>query len=135
MIKIIIADDHTEVRNAWALFLAEQKNMEVIALCADGEEVINTLSKLQPDIVLMDINMKHTSGIVATKQITTKYPSIKVIGVSFQNTPFYIKKMMDAGAKGYIVKHNVADELINAITEVYNGRTYLDTDARQALKK
>ena len=135
MIKIIIADDHTEVRKAWALFLAGQKNIEVIALCADGEEVIEVVPTHQPDIILMDINMKHTSGIVATQHITSKYPAVKVIGVSFQNSPVYIKKMMDAGAKGYIVKHNVADELINAINEVYNGHTYLDKEARLALKK
>lgn len=135
MIKIIIADDHPEVRNAWSSFLADQKNMSVVAMCADGNEAVKAVAEHQPDIVLMDINMKQTSGIDATKIITQQYPHAKVIAVSLHGSALYIKKMIDAGAKGYVIKHNVAEELLQAIDEVYNGKVYFNTEVQKMIRK
>ncbi|MGN6437328.1 MAG: response regulator [Agriterribacter sp.] len=135
MIKIVIADDHPEVRNAWSAFLAEQENMTVVALCTDGIEVVKAVADHQPDIVLMDINMKQTSGIDATKIITQQHPNAKVIAVSLHGSALYIKKMIDAGAKGYIIKHNVAEELLEAIHDVYNGKLYFNTEVQKAIGK
>ncbi|MBX3253773.1 MAG: response regulator transcription factor [Chitinophagaceae bacterium] len=135
MIRVVIADDHPEVRNAWAMFLGEQRNIQVVATCADGNETIKAIAEFHPDIVLMDINMKKTSGIETTRTITAEYPLVKVIAVSLHNSAFYIKKMIEAGAKGYVVKHHVADDLLQAITAVYEGKIYLGREAFEAMKK
>ena len=130
----MIADDHPEVRNAWSLFLGAQKDIEVVAVCTDGDEAIKAVATFLPDIVLMDINMKKTSGIDTTRKIATEYPSVKVIGLSFHSSVLYIKKMIDAGAKGYVIKHNVAEELPPAIQQVNEGKIYLDKEASEAFK-
>lgn len=128
MIKVIIADDHPAIRNAWQLFLSSFNNISVLAVCSSGKEVIKKVAELLPDIILMDINMTDISGIDATKRIMSQTPGMKVIGVSSHSSPLYISKMMDAGAKGYVIKHNVSDQLINAIEEVYKGNIYIGKD-------
>ena len=125
MIKVMIADDHPEIRNAWALFLQNHENINVIGTCANGEEAIKKVRELQPDIVLMDINMKPVSGIEATQKLSLDHPEVKVICVSFHTSPVYIKKMMDAGARGYVFKYAVAEDLIKAIDEVYKGNIFI----------
>ena len=125
MIKVVIADDHPEIRNAWALFLQNHENINVIGTCANGEEAIKKVRELQPDIVLMDINMKPVSGIEATQKLSLDHPEVKVICVSFHTSPVYIKKMMDAGARGYVFKYAVAEDLMQAIDEVYRGNIFI----------
>mgnify|MGYP003433897089 FL=1 len=125
MIRIVIADDHPEIRNAWTLFLQSHENINVAGVCANGEEVIKKVRELQPDIVLMDINMKPVSGIEATRKLSEEYPAVKVIGVSFHTSPVYIKKMLDAGARGYVFKYAVVEDLMKAIEEVYKGNIFL----------
>lgn len=125
MIRVIIVDDHAEIRNAWNMFLRSHKHIEVVGLCANGQEVMDKVQDTQPDIVLMDINMKPVSGIEITRELTLSFPKIKVIGVSFHTAPVYIKKMLDAGAKGYVFKSAVAEDLITAIDEVFKGNNFL----------
>ncbi|HEX5024833.1 MAG TPA: response regulator transcription factor, partial [Agriterribacter sp.] len=114
MIKVLIADDHAEIRSAWAFFLQSQENIAVVGECADGQQTINKVKELQPDIVLMDINMKYVSGIEATATISAKFPEVRVICVSSHTSSIYIKKMMAAGARGYVFKHAVAEDLVTA---------------------
>jgi len=128
MIKIIIADDHPAVRNAWSIFLSAHENIEVLAECGNGREAINKAAELSPDIILMDINMTDISGIEATKAIVAKHPDIKIIGVSFHTAAVYVERMIEAGARGYVFKHVVADQLIKAIQEVYIGNIYIATE-------
>lgn len=125
MIKIIIADDHPAVRNAWSIFLSAQENIQILAECKNGRDAIKKAAELSPDIVLMDINMPDISGIDATKEIVTQSPKIKVIGVSFHTAPVYVERMIKAGARGYVFKHAVAEQLIQAIKQVYSGQIYI----------
>ena len=125
MIRVVIADDHADIRKAWTVFLQSDENISVVGACANGEEVIKKVTELQPDIVLMDINMKPVSGIEATQKLTVDHPGVKVICVSFHTSPLYIKKMMDAGARGYVFKYAVAEDLITAIDEVYKGNIFI----------
>ena len=129
MIKIIIADDHPAVRNAWNTFLSAHENMQVLAECGNGREAISKAAELSPDIILMDINMTDMSGIEATKEIVAHYPRIKVIGVSFHTDSVYVERMIQAGARGYVCKHVVAEQLIKAIYKVYDGEIYISTEA------
>ncbi|HRP56946.1 response regulator transcription factor [Agriterribacter sp.] len=83
------------------------------------------VKELLPDIVLIDINMKPLSGIETTQKLSLDHPEVRVICVSFHTSPVYIKKMMDAGAKGYVFKYAVAEDLMQAIDEVYNGKIFI----------
>lgn len=125
MIKVLIADDHAEIRSAWAFFLKGHENIAVVGSCADGEEIIGKVQELRPDIVLMDINMKHISGIEATAALTAKFPQVRVICVSSHTSSVYIRKMLAAGARGYVFKHAVAVDLVNAINQVYQGDIFV----------
>ncbi|MBS1749937.1 MAG: response regulator transcription factor [Bacteroidetes bacterium] len=125
MIKIIIADDHPAVRSAWSMFLKSQENIQILAECKNGRDAVKKTVELSPDIVLMDINMTDISGIEATKMIVNQIPEIKVIGVSFHTDPVYIERMIGAGARGYVFKHSVAEQLIQAINQVYNGKIFI----------
>lgn len=128
MIKIIIADDHPVVRNAWSIFLSSQKNIKILAECKNGRDVIKKAAELSPDIILMDINMADISGIDATKIIVAHSPEIKVIGVSFHTAPVYVERMIKAGARGYVFKHAVAEHLMQAIMQVYSGKIYIASE-------
>ncbi len=125
MIRIVIADDHPEIRSAWSMFLRSHANIVVIGECTNGQEAIDKVRESQPDIVLMDINMKQLSGIEATRKLADEYPEVKVIGVSFHTSPVYIRKMLDAGARGYVFKYAVAEDLMKAIEEVHKGNIFL----------
>ncbi|HRO45134.1 response regulator transcription factor [Agriterribacter sp.] len=130
MIRIVIADDHPEIRSAWSMFLRSHANIIVVGECTNGQEVIDKVRESQPDIVLMDINMKPISGIEATRKLTDEHPDVKVIGVSFHTSPVYIRKMLDAGARGYVFKYAVVEDLLNAIEEVYKGNIFLGKDVK-----
>ena len=124
-IRIILVDDHQAVRESWKFLLEKDERFTVIALCEDGRDAIEQAHRLLPDIMLMDINMKPVSGIEATRKLSEEYPAVKVIGVSFHTSPVYIKKMLDAGARGYVFKYAVVEDLMKAIEEVYKGNIFL----------
>ncbi|HTN07682.1 response regulator transcription factor [Agriterribacter sp.] len=134
MIRIVIADDHPEIRSAWSMFLRSHANINVVGECTNGQEAIDTVRESQPDIVLMDINMKPISGIEATSKLAAEYPGVKVIGVSFHTSPVYIRKMLDAGARGYVFKYAVAEDLVKAIEEVYKGNIFLGKGVKDGTK-
>lgn len=124
MIRVIIVDDHAEIRNAWNMYLRSYDHIQVVGLCANGLEVMDKVEESHPDIVLTDINMKPVSGVEITRKLTLIYPQIKVIAVSFHTSPAYLKRMRDAGASGYVFKSSVAEDLIMAIDEVFKGNTF-----------
>ncbi|MET0244704.1 MAG: response regulator transcription factor [Flavitalea sp.] len=128
MIKVVIADDHMLVREAWKLILGRDSRLSVIALCDDGGAVVDACRELEPDVVLMDINMEPVNGIEATKQIRKFSETIKIIGISIHNDYPYVKALMQAGANGYVTKNSSGDEMIRAIFETLNGQSYYCED-------
>ena len=125
MVRIIIVDDHFHVREAWSWVLNQVPRINVIAQCANGREAIETARKLQPDVILMDINMEPVNGIEATRAIREFAPDIKIIGVSVQAERSYVNEMLRNGANGYVTKNSSSTEMITAIDEVLAGKTYL----------
>ncbi|HVV04066.1 MAG TPA: response regulator transcription factor [Puia sp.] len=125
MVRIIIVDDHFHVREAWSWVLNQVPRINVIAQCANGREAIETARKLQPDVILMDINMEPVNGIEATRAIREFAPDIKIIGVSVQAERSYVNEMLRNGANGYVTKNSSSAEMITAIDEVLAGKTYL----------
>ncbi|HMH20246.1 MAG TPA: response regulator transcription factor [Puia sp.] len=128
MVKLIIVDDHLHVREAWGWILNKEPRMEVIAQCSSGEEAIEAAKLLQPDVILMDINMRPMNGIEATRQIKKIAPDIRIIGVSVQADRSYVNEMLRSGANGYVTKNSPGSEMIAAIDEVLAGNTYLCKD-------
>ena len=125
MIKLIIVDDHFHVREAWSWVLSQVPGLNVIAQCANGQEAIEAARELQPDVMLMDINMKPVNGIEATRAIRGFAPEIKIIGVSVQAERSYVNEMLRNGANGYVTKNSPSTEMVMAIDEVLAGKTYL----------
>ncbi len=128
MIKVVIVDDHPAVRYAWTTFLNTEETIEIVGVFSSGIELIEKFKDTNADIILMDINMPGMSGIEATKKILAFDPSVKVIVVTTHDFTLYKKSMLKAGAKGYVSKFLAAEQLIQAIKEVYKGNTFLGED-------
>lgn len=134
-ITILIADDHTLIRNTWATVLNLQEGFEVVAECATGEEAIKQATALHPKIVLMDINLPGMNGIAATNQIRKFSPGSKVIGVSLHTQPTYARKIMQEGAMGYVTKNSSRREMLKAIEEVLAGKKYVCDEIKNILSE
>ncbi len=123
-IKVLIADDHTILRDSLKALLALSENIEVVAGADNGKEAIDLVKEFKPDVVLMDIAMPVMGGIESTKQITKTYPGVKVIILSQYDNREYVLSAIKAGASGYIIKRAVSADLITGIEAVYHGGFY-----------
>ena len=124
MIKVIIADDHKLVREAWNLLLSRDKRLSIIAICENGSQVVEACKTLSPDVVLMDINMEPVSGIEATRSIREFTNAIRIIGISVHTDLPYVSALMNAGANGYVTKNSSGEEMVKAILLVMDGKQY-----------
>ena len=125
-IRIIVADDHTLIREALSTFLDQQEDMEVVGQAADGDAALELTSRLLPDIIVMDVSMPPVlSGLEATRWICATLPNVKVIALSMYASRRYIVEMLKAGACGYLLKDGDFDELLTAIRAVVAGKTYV----------
>ncbi len=124
-ITILIADDHTLVRETWSYILNSDPRFHVVAECGNGEDAVEMAKKLLPNIVIMDINLPGMSGIEATQLIRKYSPGSKILGVSLHTQPTYARKMMQKGAMGYVTKNSSREEMFKAIIEVSEGRKYV----------
>ncbi len=130
-ISVIITDDHHIFRNAAKTTLESHPQIKVVAICGNGEEAIEVARKLQPDIVLMDINMEKLDGFEATAQLRKELPGIKVIGFSVHDEPLYVSRMLQVGAMGYITKTSSRSEIIEAILQVHSGQQYICKEIKE----
>jgi DNA-binding NarL/FixJ family response regulator len=124
MIRVVIVDDHNLVREAWALLLGRDPNLTIIATCENGEQGIKVCRDLQPDVILMDINMDPVNGVEATKAIREFSREVKIIGISVHTDLPYLNALMHAGANGYVTKNSPGEEMIRAIMLVMEGKKY-----------
>lgn len=124
MIKIVIADDHRLVREAWRLLLSRDPRLDVIAVCENGHRVVEASRVLQPQVILMDINMEPMNGIEATRKIREFSSDIRIIGISVHTDMVYVNGLMQAGANGYVTKNSSGEEMIAAILQVMEGQPY-----------
>jgi DNA-binding NarL/FixJ family response regulator len=123
-IRIIIADDHEIFRKGLKVVLGRLKNVDLIGEATSGDEVMHLLEESEADIVLMDIEMPFMNGIEATRQISRKYPEVRVLALTMFNNDHYIQDMLDAGAKGFLLKNVNKDILDRALNSVASGNTY-----------
>ncbi|WP_102400415.1 response regulator transcription factor [Haloimpatiens massiliensis] len=119
--KIIIADDDGLIRDSLKLILDIEDDIQVISTASNGREAIELCRKRNPDIVLMDVRMPILDGVLATKEIKSENPNVKVIILTTFKDDEYIAEAIKNGAEGYILKNQSADSIIESIRTVYNG--------------
>jgi DNA-binding NarL/FixJ family response regulator len=134
-IKVFIVDDHYMVIEGIRSLLQNEKAIEWMGHAMTASSCLAFLQQQQPDILFMDINLPDKSGIDLCKEVKEKYPSVFIIGLSTFNQQSFIEKMMANGASGYVLKNATQNELMEALTTVSQGKTYLSFEVGQALKQ
>ena len=129
----MIIDDHELIRDAWTVLLESTEKFRILEKIARSEEVERRIKQLQPDLVLLDINMSPVDGFEVLRIIKSQSPTSKVIAVSIYNQLIYARRMMKEGAKGYVTKNSSANELLNAIDVVMKGSKYVCKEIRHAI--
>ena len=124
IIKLIIVDDHEIFRNGLQTILKRIENVKLIASASNGSEFLDLLKKEVPDLVLMDIKMPVMDGVDATRQALAKYPEIKIIALSMFGDEEYLQQMIQAGAKGFLLKNITRKNLSHAIEVVFSGGNF-----------
>lgn len=132
-IKIILVDDHKLVRESMGLLLDSDPRFSVIKACDNGHDAIEQAKLLNPDLVLLDINMSPLNGFEVAEKILEHNPDLKIIALSVNNLPSYATRMISLGVKGYMTKSSSFDEIAHAIMEVSNGRQYIATEVRNMI--
>lgn len=131
MTSIIIADDHRMFRESLSKILSMKKFATVLAEASNGKELLDLLDKHSPQIILTDISMPEMDGVEATKLVLQKCPDIKVLALSSFGDEKYYYSMLEAGAKGFVLKNAGITELQNAITEIAKGGTWFSAELIQ----
>jgi two-component system, NarL family, response regulator NreC len=126
VIRVLLVDDHTILREGVRALLAEEPEIIVVGEAADGQEAIEKVDALVPDVVLMDMVMPRMSGLEATARIKQRHPDVKVLILSMYDDDEYVQQVIQAGAAGYLLKGMAADDLILAIREVESGSSFLN---------
>ena len=126
--EIVIAEDHTILREGLRALLSSHPDFEVVGEAEDGREAIRRVEKLMPDLVLMDLSMPRMNGLEAIKEIKKRSPEIKIIALTVHKTEEYILATLQAGADGYALKDSTHSELVMAIEQVLEGNSYLSPD-------
>lgn len=124
-IRLLLADDHAVVRSGLRLLLEAQPDMVIIGEAENGEEAIRRTAELQPDVVLMDIEMPGMNGIEAARRIKAQSPETSVLALTMYEDDQYFFEMLRAGASGYVPKRAAPDELATAIRAVSRGEVFL----------
>jgi len=133
-INVVLAEDHTVVREGLRALLEAGGDIEVIGEAANGRLAVELVKKLVPDVIVMDIAMPLLNGMEATRQIRLALPDAKVLILSAHNDDAYVKKVVALGAKGYLVKHTSGHVLCMAVREAHKGNSFFSPDIVRHLK-
>ena len=135
MIRVLLADDQVLVRSGFRALLSAEDDIEVVAEAGDGAEAVRLCLELEPDVVLMDIRMPGTDGLMATRQITDhpELDAVKVLVLTTFEVDEYVYEALRAGASGFLVKHTEPEELIRAVRVVAAGDALLSPGATRRL--
>lgn len=132
-IRILLADDHAVVRQGFRMILGAQSDMEIVAEAGNGREAVESAEKLRPDVVVMDVAMPELNGIEATRRITDASPHTRVLALSMHKDSVYVREILRAGARGYLLKDSPAPELVAAVRAVASGEGYLSPAVSNAV--
>jgi len=132
---ILIIDDHRLIRQTWSFILNNNPGYEVTGECDNAREAIERVPSLQPDIIILDINLPGISGIEAVPLLLQASPDSKIVGVSMHRQSSFARKMIRDGAKGYVCKDSTSKELFKALEEIRDGKKYLCRETKELLAK
>jgi two-component system response regulator NreC len=132
-IRILLADDHAVVRQGFKMILGAQSDMEIVGEAGNGRETVELAERLKPDIVVMDVAMPELNGIEATRRLAESVPHARVVALSMHKDSVYVREILRAGARGYLLKDSVADDLVSAVRAVARGEGYLSPAVSNAV--
>ncbi len=134
-ITVLLADDHTIVREGFRKMLEMEKDLEVIGEAQDGRQAVAMVRKLRPAVVLMDIAMPLLNGLEAARQVLKECPATKVIMLSAHSDDAYVTNATESGAVGFLLKQTSAHDVCRAIREVHNGKTFFSPSISKRLDR
>ncbi len=132
-IQILLADDHLLVRQGFKLILSSQPDMEIVGEAGNGREAAEMAERLRPDVVVMDVAMPELNGIEATRRLTNALPRARVLALSMHKDSVYVREILRAGARGYLLKDSVDTDLLAAVRAVARGEAYLSPGVSDAV--
>lgn len=133
-IRVLIVDDHPLVAEGVQAILESYDDIEVVGRLSNGRQVVDQVGHLQPDVILMDLNMPELGGLGATEILLERAPDTRILILSMHNSPEYVSSALNHGAMGYVLKDVPTDEIKLAIDTVMLGKRYLCTGARGSLE-
>jgi DNA-binding NarL/FixJ family response regulator len=132
-IRILLADDHAVVRQGFKMILGAQSDMEIVGEAGNGREAVELAESLRPDVVVMDVAMPELNGIEATRRLASSTPHTRVLALSMHKDSVYVREILRAGARGYLLKDSVAADLVSAVRTVAQGEGYLSPGVSNAV--
>jgi two-component system, NarL family, invasion response regulator UvrY len=132
-IKILLVDDHAVVRMGFKMLIEAEADIKVIGEAESGEAAIKLFQELKPDIIVMDITMPGIGGLASIDRIMTKDKNTKILVLSAHEDSVHPKRVLNAGAMGYLTKRSAAEELIKAIKSIHQGKRYLEPNIAQQM--
>ena len=132
-IRILVADDHAVVRQGFKMILDAQADMEIVGEAGNGREAVELAEQLHPDVVVMDVSMPELNGIEATRRLASSAPRARVVALSMHKDSVYVREILRAGARGYLLKDSGAADLVAAIRAVASGESYLSPAVSNAV--
>ncbi len=124
-IKVFIADDHKILRESLVILLSQRNDIEVVGEAADGQEAFSKIIRLKPDVAILDISIPQLNGLDLAAKLRQEMPDTKVIILTMHKSEDFITRALCLGVKGYVLKENALEELINCIESVYNNKMFL----------
>lgn len=134
-ISVVIADDHEIVRAGFKQLLSTTTDIKVLAEACSGEEAISLCVQIQPDVIIMDINMPGIGGIEAIRRIATRLPGSCIIALTVHESEPFPSRVLEAGAKAYLSKRCAPQELVQAVRETFSGGSYISEQVRAEMAK
>jgi DNA-binding NarL/FixJ family response regulator len=125
-LKVLLVDDHALVRRGFRRMLEDEPSFQVVGEASDGLEAVESAEKLQPDVIVMDCALPQINGIEASRRILAARPETKILMLSMHSEDTLIRRALEAGAKGYVLKNAMDLDLVNAIKNVAEGKMVLD---------
>jgi DNA-binding NarL/FixJ family response regulator len=132
-IRILLADDHAVVRQGFRAILSQQADMAIVGEAGNGREVLSLAQETTPDVVVMDVAMPELNGMEATRRLSTSLPNTRVLALSMHKDSVYVREMLKAGARGYLLKDSVDQDLLEAVRAIARGGAYISPAVQPAL--
>ena len=131
--RILLVDDHAVVRQGFRMILAAEPDMEIVGEAANGRDAVGLAEKLRPDVVVMDVAMPELNGIEATRRLAESSPRTRVLALSMHKDSVYVREILRAGARGYLLKDAFDRDLVAAVRAVAGGEGYLSPAVSEAV--